>query len=166
MPLLLLLLAVPVGEVFIFLEVGSVIGTWPTVGLIVGTAVVGGLILRWQGLQTLARARRQLAANRLPVAEMAEGAALALAAVLLLTPGFFTDALGAVLLLPPLRRTLLRRLLARLAPHARDAAAGRAGGGGPAAAGDGGRVIDGEYRVLDDTHEPGPPGTRPHGGER
>ena len=85
---------------------------------------------------------------------MAEGAALALAAVLLLTTGFFTDALGAVLLLPPLRRTLLRRLLARLAPHARDAAA------------DGARVIDGEYRVLDDTHEPGPPGTRPHGGER
>ena len=160
MPLLLLLLAVPVGEVFIFLEVGSVIGTWPTVGLIVGTAVVGGLILRWQGLQTLARARRQLAANRLPVAEMAEGATLALAAVLLLTPGFFTDALGAVLLLPPLRRTLLRRLLARLAPH-------RAAGAGPAAAADGARVIDGEYRVLDDTHdEPGPPGTRPHGGER
>ena len=162
MPLLLLLLAIPVGEVFIFLEVGSVIGTWPTVGLIVGTAVVGGLILRWQGLQTLARARAQLAANRLPVAEMAEGAALALAAVLLLTPGFFTDALGAVLLLPPLRRTLLRRLLARLAPHARDAAAGA----GPAAAADGARVIDGEYRVLDDTHEPGPPGTRPHGGKR
>ena len=94
MPLLLLLLAIPVGEVFIFLEVGSVIGTWPTIGLIVGTAVVGGLILRWQGLQTLARARQQLAANRLPVAEMAEGAALALAAVLLLTPGFFTDTLG------------------------------------------------------------------------
>ncbi len=162
MPLLLLLLAVPVGEVFVFLEVGSVIGTWPTVGLIVGTAVVGGLILRWQGLQTLARARRQLAANRLPVAEMAEGAALALAAVLLLTPGFFTDALGALLLLPPLRRTLLRRVLARLAPHDRFAGAGA----GPESTADGARVIDGEYRVLDDTHEPGPPGTRPHGGER
>ena len=163
MPLLLLLLAVPVGEVFIFLEVGSVIGTWPTIGLIVGTAVVGGTILRWQGLQTLARARRQLAANRLPVAEMAEGAALALAAVLLLTPGFFTDALGAALLLPPLRRSLLRRLLTRLAPHARPAGADA----GPSAAADGARIIDGEYQVLDEAHEPpDPPSARPHGGER
>ena len=158
MPFILLLLAVPVGEVFIFLEVGGVIGTWPTIGLIVGTAVVGGTILRWQGLQTLARARRQLAANRLPVAEMVEGAALALAAVLLLTPGFFTDALGTLLLFPPLRRTLLRRLIARLAPHARQA--------GPAPGSDGSRVIDGEYTVLDDAPEPRPPGARPHGGNR
>ena len=159
MPFLLLLLAVPVGEVFIFLEVGGVIGTWPTIGLIVGTAVVGGTILRWQGLQTLARARRQLAANRLPVAEMAEGAALALAAVLLLTPGFFTDALGTLLLLPPLRRSLLRRLLARFAPQARygDSDAG------PASGAEGGRVIDGEYTVLDETPEPGPPNVRPQG---
>ena len=162
MPLLLLLLAIPVGEVFIFLEVGSVVGTWPTIGLIVGTAVVGGVILRWQGLQTLARARQQLAANRLPVAEMAEGAALAVAAVLLLTPGFFTDALGTLLLLPPIRRSILRRLLARFAPDARHAGSA----GGPESAADGARVIDGEYTVLDDAPEPGPPSARPHGGER
>ena len=162
MPFILLLLAVPVGEVFIFLEVGSVIGTWPTIGLIFGTAVVGGMILRWQGLQTLARARQQLAANRLPVAEMAEGAALALAAVLLLTPGFFTDALGTMLLFPPLRRSLLRRLIARFAPHARHAGAGA----DPASGAEGARVIDGEYTVLDDAPEPGPPGGRPNGGNR
>ncbi len=160
MPLLLLLLAIPVGEVFIFLEVGSVIGTWPTIGLIVGPAVLGGLILRWQGLQTLARARQQLAANRIPVAEMAEGAALALAAVLLLTPGFFTDALGTLLLLPPLRRSLLRPLLARFVPHARQA------GTGPASPPDSGRVIDGEYTVLDETPKSGPPHVRPQGGEQ
>lgn len=165
MPFLLLLLAVPVGEVFIFLEVGGVIGTWPTIGLIIGTAVVGGTILRWQGLQTLARARQQLAANRLPVAEMAEGAALAVAAVLLLTPGFFTDALGCVLLLPPLRRSILRRLLARLAPHARYGGAGTAAAG-PGGPGDSARVIDGEYQVLDDAPEPGPPSTRPDGGKQ
>ena len=162
MPFILLLLAVPVGEVFIFLEVGSIIGTWPTIGLIVGTAVIGGMILRWQGLQTLARARRQLAANRLPVAEMVEGAALALAAVLLLTPGFFTDALGTLLLFPPLRRSLLRRLIARFAPHARHAGADA----GPGSGADGQRVIDGEYTVLDDAPEPGPPSARPHGGKR
>ena len=162
MPFLLLLLAVPVGEVFIFLEVGSVIGTWPTIGLIVGTAVAGGMILRWQGLQTLARARRQLAENRLPVAEMAEGAALALSAVLLLTPGFFTDALGTLLLFPPLRRSLLRRLIARHAPHARQTGTGA----GPASGADGARVIEGEYTVLDDAPETGPPSARPNGGNR
>ena len=94
MPFLLLLLAIPVGEVFIFLEVGSVVGTWPTIGLIVGTAVVGGVILRWQGLQTLARARQQLAANRLPVAEMAEGAALAVAAGAAADPGLLHRRVG------------------------------------------------------------------------
>ena len=93
---------------------------------------------------------------------MAEGAALAVAAVLLLTPGFFTDALGTLLLLPPLRRSILRRLLARFAPHAQHAGSA----GGPASAADGARVIDGEYTVLDDAPEPGPPNARPHGGER
>ena len=146
MPVLLFLLAVPTGEIFIFLEVGSIIGTWPTIGLIVGTAVAGGMILRWQGLQTLARARRQLAANKLPVAEMAEGAALALAAVLLLTPGFFTDALGILLLFPLLRRALLRVLLARLAPGARTPA-----GAAPPAGG--ATIIDGEYRVLNEAED-------------
>ena len=90
---------------------------------------------------------------------MAEGAALALAAVLLLTPGFFTDVLGTLLLLPPLRRSLLRRLLARFAPHARHAGSDA----GPASAADGGRVIDGEYTVLDETPEPGPRNVRPQG---
>ena len=147
MPVLLLLLAVPTGEIFIFLEVGSIIGTWPTIGLIIGTAVMGGMILRWQGLQTLARARRQLAANKLPVAEMAEGAALALSAVLLLTPGFFTDALGILLLFSPLRRALLRALLARLAPGARTPA-------GPEPPAGDATIIDGEYQVLDEADEP------------
>ena len=91
---------------------------------------------------------------------MAEGAALALAAVLLLTPGFFTDALGTLLLFPPLRRSLLRRLIARLAPHARQ------GGADAALGADGARVIEGEYTVLDDAPEPGPPGARPNGGNR
>ena len=160
MPFILLLLAIPVGEVFIFLEVGSVIGTWPTIGLIVGTAVVGGMILRWQGLQTLARARRQLAANRLPVAEMAEGAALALGGGAAAHARLLHRCAGdsaAVPAAPP----------QPAAPADCPARAACPPGGADAASGaDGARVIEGEYTVLDDAPEPGPPGARPNGGNR
>lgn len=140
----LLLLAVPAGEIVVFIEVGGIVGTWPTIGAILGTAFAGGALLRRQGLRTLALARRQLAARRSPAAELAECAGLALSAVLLLLPGFFTDALGIALLFPPLRRALLRAALARVAAGTRHGAT-RGGGGAT--------VIDGEYRVLDEADE-------------
>lgn len=152
MLLLLLLLAVPTAEIFIFIKVGGVIGAWPTVGLIIATALIGGTILRFQGLQTLARARQQIARKQLPVMEMAEGAGLALAAVLLLTPGFFTDALGALLLVPPLRRLAILWAINRMQvrgswtagdPHTR--------GGHPEPTNGSGPIIDGEYSEVDDT---------------
>ncbi len=140
----LLLLAVPAGEIVVFIEVGGIVGTWPTIGAILGTAFAGGALLRRQGLRTLALARRQLAAHQSPAAELAEYAGLALSAVLLLLPGFFTDALGIALLFPPLRRALLRTVLARVAAGARR---------GPARGGGGTTVIDGEYSVLDEGDE-------------
>lgn len=150
--LLLLLLAVPTAEIFIFIEVGGEIGAWPTVGLIIGTALVGGAILRFQGLQTLARAQQQLARKQLPIMEMAEGAGLALAAVLLLTPGFFTDVLGALLLVPPLRRLAVLWVLSR----ARARGTWTVDGDGPQSPrpdgrDGGGPIIDGEYREVDET---------------
>lgn len=138
----LLLLAVPAGEIIVFIEVGGLVGTWPTIGAILGTAVAGGALLRRQGLRTLARARRQRAAHRSPAAELAAEAGLALSAVLLLMPGFFTDALGIALLFPPLRRALFRAALARFAPGARREPGRR-----------GATIIDGEYRVLDEAEE-------------
>ncbi len=140
---LLLFVAILAGEIAIFLEVGGAIGTWPTVGAIMGTAFVGAALLRRQGFRTLARARARLARNESPVDELADGAALAAGALLLLVPGYFTDALGLMLMLPPVRRSLLRRL-------ARRAAARRAG---PQDA----TVIDGEYRVLNEDDEPRTP---------
>lgn len=154
----LLLLAVPAGEIIAFIEVGGIVGTWPTIGAILGTAVAGGALLRRQGLRTLALARRQRAAHRSLAGELAAEAGLALSAVLLLMPGFFTDALGIALLFPPLRRALFRAALARLAPGARHRPA-RSGA----------TVIDGEYRVLDEAEEtraaPAAPdlGTAPQG---
>jgi len=150
MPLLIILLAVPTAEIFILIEVGGIIGTWPTIGLIVLTAMVGGAILRYQGLRTLQRARAQMARHQLPIMEIAEGATLAVAAVLLLTPGFFTDAIGALMLIPFLRRIVLIAVITRLKGRmARDFR----GGAHRSGQDDHGPVIDGEYDRVDDEPE-------------
>lgn len=147
MPLLIIMLAIPTAEIFILIEIGGIIGTWPTIGLIVLTAVVGGAILRYQGLRTLRRAREQIARQQLPVMEIAEGATLAVAAVLLMTPGFFTDAIGALLLLPFLRRMVLFAVVSRL--QGRMSHGFRAG---PSSDSDQprGPVIDGEFDHVDE----------------
>lgn len=139
MLLLLPLLAVPAAEIFIFIEIGGIIGSWSTIGLILGTALAGGTILRFQGLRTLARARAQLARQQLPVAEIADGAMLVIAAVCLLTPGFFTDALGVLLLFPWLRRAIARFALRRV----------RAAQSGKARGGEHGKIIEGEFSEVD-----------------
>ena len=99
----LALIGVPVIEIAVFIEIGGRIGLWPTIGLIVLTALVGTALLRHQGLSTLARARASLDQGKLPMRELLDGVCLLIAGVLLLTPGFVTDAVGALLLVPPLR---------------------------------------------------------------
>jgi UPF0716 protein FxsA len=111
------LVAVPLAEIALFVELGGRIGLWPTLALIVLTALVGAWMLRWQGFATLARARRQLAEGALPVAEVFEGLCLLVAGALLLTPGFLTDAVGALLLLRPVRLMLYRRVARHLDVH-------------------------------------------------
>ncbi len=137
MPLLLLLafIAVPIVEIAVILRVGDAIGTWPTVALIVLTAAVGALLVRAQGFAVLRRIQDDLALGIFPAGALFEGAALLVAGVLLLTPGFVTDALGLALLVPPLRRAL-GRILARRAVAVR----------GGAQTDDG--VIEGEYREI------------------
>ncbi|MDP6708660.1 MAG: FxsA family protein [Alphaproteobacteria bacterium] len=108
---LFLFLAVPLVEIAVFIEVGGWLGLWPTLAVIVATAVAGTALLRWQGLSTLARAQAALDRGQLPVAEVFDGACLLVAGALLLTPGFVTDAVGGLLFLPPFR-ALLRGLIA------------------------------------------------------
>ena len=145
MVFLFLLLAIPAAEIFLFIEVGGHIGAWSTVGLIFATAIVGGMILRFQGLKTLASARREIEAQRMPVKELAHGAALALSAMLLLTPGFATDALGVVLLFPPVRHAVVAFVIMRfMARHG-----SMAGFGARAKNTD--NTIDGEFEVIDDS---------------
>lgn len=111
--LFLLFLIVPLIEVVILIQVGRAIGAGYTVIVIIGTAALGAALLRWQGLATLARVRLSMDQGRLPATELIEGVLLLIAGALLLTPGFFTDALGFLALLPGLRKLVAEALLVR-----------------------------------------------------
>lgn len=111
--LLLAFLLVPMVEIYLLIKVGSVIGALPTVLLVIFTAVLGAFLLRLQGFSTLQRVRLSLARGEVPAAALFEGLLLLVAGALLLTPGFFTDTLGFLLLIPPLRQRLARWLLTR-----------------------------------------------------
>lgn len=99
-----LFVGIPLLELFLLLRVGQSVGVLPTVGLVVLTGVVGGLLARYEGLRVLWEARRRLERGELPSQALADGLAVFCGGALLLTPGFFTDALGLALLLPPSRR--------------------------------------------------------------
>jgi len=105
--LFLLFILVPLVEIYFLIQVGSVIGAIPTIGLVVFTALLGAMLLRFQGMTTLQRTRVTMAQGQVPAIEMLEGVLLLFAGILLLTPGFFTDAIGFAFLLPPLRQSLV-----------------------------------------------------------
>jgi|ETNmetMinimDraft_23_1059889.scaffolds.fasta_scaffold69688_3 UPF0716 protein FxsA len=109
--LLLLLLSVPLLEIYLLISIGRVIGAGTTVFVVVLTAVIGAWLLRLQGLQTLRRVQSAADKGELPAVELVEGLMLLICGVLLLTPGFFTDAVGFVALVPGIRRHLAEALL-------------------------------------------------------
>lgn len=111
----LLFIVIPLTEIFLFVEVGSRIGGLNTVMIVLFTAFVGVNLLRYQGFTTLRRAQQQMAQGQMPAQEMLEGMVLAVGGVLLITPGFLTDTLGLICLIPLTRRWLLRYILARAA---------------------------------------------------
>ncbi len=104
----------PIAELYVLIRAGAAFGAGPVVLACIATAILGGLILRLQGLAALRSARKDLDAGRPPVEAAADGVFLLIAAPFLLTPGFITDALGFLLLIPPLRRFIARRVLMRL----------------------------------------------------
>ncbi|VAW76173.1 FxsA protein [hydrothermal vent metagenome] len=111
--LFFLFILVPIIEMYFLIRVGSAIGAIPTIGLVVFTALLGAMLVRFQGMTTLQRTRRAMAQGQVPALEMFEGVLLLFAGVLLLTPGFFTDTIGFTLLIPPLRKTLIRWFISR-----------------------------------------------------
>ncbi|WP_172565133.1 FxsA family protein [Vibrio navarrensis] len=112
--LLLLFICVPIIEIGLFIQVGGFLGLWPTIGLVLLTAFVGASLVRSQGLQTLLSVQQRLQQGELPAQQIVEGVMLAVAGVLLLTPGFMTDAMGMVVLLPAPRAALARVLMSKV----------------------------------------------------
>ena len=112
--LAILFLVVPLFEIYLLIQVGGVIGAGWTVFLVVLTAVIGVWLLRIQGISTLMRAQQRLQDNEMPAQEMLEGMGLVVAGALLLTPGFFTDTVGFLLLFPPTRIWLVGRIVSRM----------------------------------------------------
>ena len=145
-PLPLLMLAffsVPIIEIYLLIKVGGWIGTLPTVFMVVFTAVLGALLLRQQGFATLQRVQASMARGHIPAMELLEAMLLTLGGALLLTPGFFTDGLGFLCMIPVVRRWLVRSLLDRfLLSQQRAGKEGAPPGEGPV-------TLDGEFKRED-----------------
>lgn len=109
--LLLLLIAVPLAELYVIVEVGQALGTLPTVGLLLLSSLIGAALLRSQGRAVWTRFRTTLAAGRVPANETIDGALVIVGGALMLVPGFITDVVGALLLLPPSRSVARRGIL-------------------------------------------------------
>lgn len=105
--LIILFIAIPILEIYLIIKVGSLIGAIPTVLVIIGTAVLGAFLLRAQGISTLNRVQQTLQRGEIPAIEMMEGLVLLICGALLLTPGFFTDTLGFLALIPPIRQAFV-----------------------------------------------------------
>jgi UPF0716 protein FxsA len=147
--ILLIMVGVPIVEIAVFFEVGSLMGLWPTLAAIILTAIAGSALLRHQGLSTLFRACKSLERGEFPIFEVFDGLCLMLAGALLLTPGFVTDAFGLFLFVPALR-ALARRGLGRYlrATGRVEAWTNHPGSYPTAAEHPGGDVIDGEYQEV------------------
>lgn len=158
--ILLVILGLPIVEIWLMIEIGQDIGAVATIALILATAALGMLLFRVQGTATLARVQEHLDRGETPVGELLSGLGLLVAGLLLLIPGFLTDAVGLILFIPPVRRLLIGALIAwaiargntriwtvRSAggPGSRQPGSGQPGGRPP---GGRGPVIDGDYQDV------------------
>ena len=108
--LLLLIIAIPIIEIYLFIKVGSQIGAFNTISLIFITAFLGIVYARYEGFNTLKSGMSQIVKNELPVYQIISGAALAFAALLLILPGFATDLVGLLIIFPPTRKLILKKI--------------------------------------------------------
>lgn len=155
MPVFALLLAWPLIEIALFVTIGGAIGLWLTLLVVIGTGILGVALLQRQGLRSAERLRAQMGQMRDPLGVAGDGALRALAGILLILPGFLTDFMGALLLLPPLRALLIAQLARRfgVVSMRSDTPARRADG----------IVIDGEFVEVEADPLPRPASGRPSG---
>lgn len=104
--LLLIIIGVPLFEIYFLIEVGSIIGALPTIAMTLFTAVAGVALIRIQGMHTVQKMQISMQQGEVPAVEIIEGVMLFLAALMLLIPGFFTDTIGFIFLIPPIRKLI------------------------------------------------------------
>lgn len=136
---LLLVIGLPLIEIYLMIEVGSEIGALATIGLTILTALIGTWLVRLQGFGVLARVRELMRHDEVPALELMDGALILVAGLFLLLPGFLTDAAGFLLLVPPVRRWMIRHSVRIVPVHSAHPADGRREP----------RVIEGRYRRED-----------------
>jgi len=112
--LFLLFLAVPLIEIAFFVTIGGAIGLWPTLAGVLLTAIIGSVVLRWQGMAVISEIRSSVGGGMLPARALADAMMIGVAGILLLTPGYFTDLIGILLLVPPVRGALYAWLRTRV----------------------------------------------------
>ena len=133
---LLLLISIPVIEIYLFIKVGSQIGAFNTILLIFISAFFGVIYARYEGFNTLKSGMSQIVKNEMPVYEIVSGAALAFAALLLILPGFTTDLIGLLIIFPPTRKLIFKRVSTK--PRAQNTKQD---------------FINGEYEDIDDEND-------------
>lgn len=152
--LFLLLVGVPILEIALFIQVGGWLGTIPTILIVVVTALAGTILLRTQGLSTMASLQSSVTEGRNPMDPIAHGAFILVAGVLLLTPGFFTDATGLAFLIPGVRRFLIKNIGTQIMSKATVHTFGTPGQEphgrpDPQPSSD---VVDADYEVIDESN--------------
>ena len=137
--LFLILVAVPIIEIGLFIEIGGALGTWPTLAIVIITAFIGTSLIRVQGRATLEALQNSVNKGGNPAFFLAHGALILVAGILLLTPGFFTDAVGLILMVPPIRSAIIKWGTARAQAKIYASAANNPGA-----------PIEGEFEIVDD----------------
>jgi UPF0716 protein FxsA len=146
----LALIGLPVLDIATLIFVGGSIGAWPTVGLVVLSAIAGVMLIRAQGFAILSQARKTLEAGRFPAREVLDGASVLIGGVLLILPGFLSDILGLILLLPPFRALLLGLIGRRVRRSGHFAFWNIEPPAAPSPK-PGGSIIEGEYQTIEPT---------------
>lgn len=163
MPLLILFVAIPIIEIGLFIQVGGWLGLWPTLGIVILTAIIGTYLLRLQGMAALARLQNNIQSGQSPMDPIVHGAMILVAGVLLLTPGFFTDAVGFALLMPPVRALVIKWGAARFVNSSTVVFSNTQSASPRNPPRDSG-AVEGDFVVLDDDEDDSEPKTRGNSG--
>ncbi|QCO55762.1 FxsA family protein [Pseudorhodobacter turbinis] len=147
--LLLAFVVVPLIEIGLFIQVGGWLTLWPTLAIVLATGIIGTVLVRRQGLRVLAELRSSMSQMRDPLSPLAHGAMILFAGALLLTPGFFTDTVGFLLLIPQLRQMIITAIAARVTVVGAGATTAHRPPGND--------IIDAEYIDVSDDNEPNDP---------